>query len=143
MAAINGLALGFRSDANVRAHKFTVMVKSTANSSTQKAHYAAVPAAQNATGVLGVLTEHFVEPNYFVPQGTNPTAVTGSAPTLYSLTNRGMTLQVNGVARAIAAGSVNQGGTPVVADSYRRGPRLGASGAPAGATGHYGPAPSP
>src|SRR5436190_18580831 len=31
MAAINGLALGFRSDANVRVHKFTVMVKSTAN----------------------------------------------------------------------------------------------------------------
>src|SRR5436309_1603083 len=106
MAAINGLALGFRSDANVRAHKFTVMVKSTANSSTQKAQYAAVPAAQNAAGVLGVLTEHFVEPNYFVPQGTNPTSVTGSAPTLYSLTNRGMTLQVNGVARCIAAGAI-------------------------------------
>src|SRR3989442_8477846 len=115
MAAINGLALGFRSDANVRVHKFTVMVKSTANSSTQKAQYAAVPAAQNATGVLGVLTEHFVEPNYFVPQGTNPTAGTGSAPTLYSLTNRGMTLQVNGVPPAIAAGPVHQAGTPVAA----------------------------
>src|SRR6266567_1700823 len=129
MAAINGLALGFRSDANVRVHKFTVMVKSTANSSTQKAQYAAVPAAQNAAGVLGVLTEHFVEPNYFVPQGTNPTAVTGSAPTLYSLTNRGMTLQVNG-----AAGAINQGDTLIVADSYGRVQSLATSGITAGTT---------
>ena len=134
MAAINGLALGFRSDANVRAHKFTVMVKSTANSSTQKAQYAAVPAAQNAAGVLGVLTEHFVEPNYFVPQGTNPTSVTGSAPTLYSLTNRGMTLQVNGVARCIAAGAINQGDTLIVADGYGRVQSLATSGITAGTT---------
>src|SRR2546422_11356145 len=120
MAAINGLGLGFRSDANVRAHKFTVMVKSTANSSTQKAQYAAVPAAQNAAGVLGVLTEHFVEPNYFVPQGTNPTSVTGSAPPLYSLTQPGTTLQGNGVARCIAAGAINHGDTPLLADAHRR-----------------------
>jgi len=134
MAGINGLALGFRSDANVRVHKFTVMVKSTANTSTQKAQYAAVPAAQNAAGILGVLTEHFVEPNYFVPQGTNPTTVTGTGPTLYNLQNRGMTLQLNGAARCLAAGAINQGDTLIVADSYGRVQSLATSGIAAGTT---------
>jgi argininosuccinate lyase len=108
MAAINGLALGFRSDANVRVHKFTVMVKSTANTSNQKTQYAAVPAAQNAAGILGVLAEHFVEPNFFVSQGTDPTTVTGTTPTLYNMQNRGMSVQVNGVARGIAAAAIAQ-----------------------------------
>ena len=134
MAAINGLALGFRADANVRVHKFTVLVKSTANSSTQKAQYAAVPGAQNAAGVLGVLAEHFVEPNYFVPQGTNPTTVTGTAPTLYNLQNRGMTLQVNGIARCIAFGAINQGDTLIIADSSGRVQSLATSGISVGTT---------
>ncbi len=134
MAGINGLTLGFRSDANVRVHKFTVMVKSSANTSTQKAQYAAAPAAQNASGILGVLTEHFVEPNYFVPQGTNPTNVTGTTPTLYSLTNRALTLQVNGVARCIAAGAINQGDMLIVADAYGRVQSLSSSGIAAGTT---------
>jgi len=133
MAGINGLALGFRSDANVRVNKFSVMVKSSANPSTQRAHYAAVPGAPNASGILGVLTEHFVEPNYFVPQGTSPTAVTGTAPQLYDLTNRGMTLQVNGVARCICGvAPINQGDVLVIADSYGRVQSLATSGIASG-----------
>jgi len=133
MAGINGLALGFRSDANVRVNKFSVMVKSSVNTSTQKAHYAAVPNAQNASGILGVLTEHFVEPNYFVPQGTNPTTVTGTTPQLYNLTNRGITLQVNGVARCICGVTpVNQGDVLVVADNYGRVQSLATSGIASG-----------
>ena len=133
MAGINGLALGFRSDANVRVNKFSVMVKSSVNTSTQKAHYAAVPSAQNASGILGVLTEHFIEPNYFVPQGTNPTTVTGTTPTLYNLTNRGMTLQVNGVARCLCGVTpINQGDVLVIADSYGRVQSLGSAGLTAG-----------
>jgi hypothetical protein len=129
MAGINGLALGFRSDANVRVNKFSVMVKSSANTSTQKAHYAAVPGGQNASGVLGVLTEHFVEPNYFVPQGTSPTTVTGTTPLLYNLTNHGMTLQVNGVARCICGVTpINQGDVLIVADNYGRVQSLATSG---------------
>ncbi len=120
MAGINGLTVGYRADANVRVHKFTVLTQSTANSSTQGQQFAAVPGAANAAGVLGVTTEHFVEPNYFVPQSTNPTAVTGSTPTLYNLQNRGLSVQVNGVARCIAAGPVNQGQLVNVADQYGR-----------------------
>ena len=118
--AMNGLALGFRADANVRINKFTALVQSTANTSTQSQQFAAVPAASNAPGVLGVTIEHFVEPNYFVPQGTNPTTVTGTTPTLYNLQNRGVTLQVNGIARCIASGPINQGQLVNVADSYGR-----------------------
>jgi hypothetical protein len=121
MAGVNnGLTLGFRADANVRVFKFTAMVQSTANTSTQSQQFAAVPGGANSPGVLGVTVEHFVEPNYFVPQGTNPTTVTGTPPTLYNLQNRGMTLQVNGVARCIAAGPINQGQLVNVADNYGR-----------------------
>lgn len=120
MAGINGLTIGFRADSNVRIHKFTVLTQSAASTSTQGQQFAGVPAAANAAGVLGVTTEHFVEPNYFVPQGTNPTTVTGSAPTLYNLQNRGLCLQVNGVARCIAAGPINQGQLVNVADQYGR-----------------------
>ena len=134
MAGINGLTLGFRSDANVRVHKYSVLVKSSANASTQKTQFAAVPASQNASGVLGVLAEHFVEPNYFVPYGTSPTTVTGTAPTLYNLMNRGMTLQVNGMARCIAAGAINQGDLLIIADSYGRVQSLATSGIAAGTT---------
>ena len=120
MAGLNGLQLGFRSDASVRINKFTVLVQSVANTSTQNQQYAALPAGANSSGVLGVLTDHFVEPNYFVPQGTNPTTVTGTAPTLYNLQNRGMTLQVNGVARCIAASPINQGQLVNIADNFGR-----------------------
>lgn len=118
--ALNGLTLGFRSDANVRINKFSVLVQSTANPSTQGQQFAALPTAANSSGVLGVLTEHFVEPNYFVPQGTDPSKVTGTAPTLYNMQNRGLALQVNGVARCIAAAPVNQGQIVNIADVYGR-----------------------
>jgi hypothetical protein len=116
----NGLTLGFRSDGNVRINKFTALVQSTANPSTQSQQFAAVPAGANAPGVLGVTVEHFVEPNYFVPQGTNPTTVTGTTPTLYNLEGRGLTLQLNGVARCIAASPINQGQLVNIADNYGR-----------------------
>jgi hypothetical protein len=131
MAGLNGLALGFRSDANVRINKFTALVQSVLNTSTQSQQYAAVPAGPNQPGVLGVTVEHFLEPNYFVLPGTNPTAVTGTTPTLYNLQNRGLTLQVNGVARCIAAGPINQGQLVNIADQYGR---VKAVNEPAGST---------
>lgn len=119
MAGINGLTVAFRAQQNQRIYKFTALVKDTADT-TQNQQYAGLPAGANTPGVLGVLTEHFVEPNYFVPQGTNPTTVTGTVPVLYSLAGRGLTLQVNGIARCLAAGAVNQGDLLVIADNYGR-----------------------
>ena len=119
MAGINGLTVSFRSQSNVRIYKFTALVKDTTDT-TQNQQFAGLPAAANAPGILGVLTDHFVEPNYFVPQGTNPATVTGTTPVLYNLTGRSMTLQVNGVARCIAAGAINQGDLVNVADNFGR-----------------------
>lgn len=119
MAGINGLAVAFRAQQNQRIYKFSTLVKDTADT-TQNQQYAGLPGGANAPGVLGVLTEHFVEPNYFVPQGTNPTTVTGTTPVLYNLAGRGLTLQVNGIARCLAAGAVNQGDLLVIADNYGR-----------------------
>lgn len=132
MAGINGLASGFRAQANERIYKFTVLVKDTTDTS-QNQQYAMLPAAANAPGVLGVTIEHFVEPDYFVPQGTNPTTVTGTTPVLYNLAGRGVALQVNGVARCLAAGAVNQGDLLVVADNYGRVTNTAGAGVAAGA----------
>ena len=120
MAGINGLAVGFRADANLRINKFVAMVKSSTNTSTRTAKYAAVPTGANAAGFLGTLVDHFVEPNYFVPEGTLSTTVTGTAPTLYNMQGKSMTLQVNGKARFICASAVNQGDELIIADAYGR-----------------------
>jgi hypothetical protein len=119
MAGINGLTVGFRSGVNERIAKFLVLVKDT-SLTVQNQQYVTLPGAANAPGVMGVTIEHFVEPNYFVPQGTPPESFTGSTPTLYNLEGRGLTLQVNGIARCYAAGAVNQGDMLVVADEYGR-----------------------
>jgi len=137
MAGINGLAEGFRADNNLRINKFACLVKSNVNASTRVLKYAALPGAwsntptggpagtpqgqgANAQGFLGALIDHFVEPNYFVPQGTVSTTVTGTTPTLYNLQGKGMTLQVNGKARGICASAVNQGDELIIADQYGR-----------------------
>ncbi len=136
MAGINGLTVAFRSGQNMRISKFLVLVKDVADT-TQNQQYAKLPGVvaassfaspdntepgttPNAAGVLGVTIEHFVEPNYFVPQSTPPESFTGTTPTLYNVLGRGLTLQVNGIARVYAAGAVNQGDLLVIADQYGR-----------------------
>lgn len=119
MAGINGLTTTFRAAANKRIAKFSVLVKDTTDT-TQNQQYAGLPGAANAAGFMGVTIEHFVEPNYFVPQGTDPTTVTGTTPTLYTLTGRGVTAQNQGVARFYSASAINQGDAVNVADVYGR-----------------------
>lgn len=120
MAGLLGLVLAFKADASKRIHKFTVLAKSATQTSGQKDRYAAIPAAANAPGILGVAIEHFVEPNYFVKEGTDPTTITGTTPVLYNLTGRPIPLQVNGYAKLIAAGAISQGDGLNVADAYGR-----------------------
>jgi hypothetical protein len=119
MAGINGLTISFRSGVNERISKFLCLVKDT-SLTVQNQQYVTLPGAANAPGVLGVTIEHFVEPNYFVPQSTAPESFTGTAPVLYDLEGRAIQLQVNGIARVYAAGAVNQGDMLVIADEYGR-----------------------
>ncbi len=132
MAGLNGLVLAFKADASKRIAKFSVLVKSTTNTSDQKNQCAAIPSAANAAGVLGVTVEHFVEPNFFIKEGTDPSTVTGTAPSLYSLNGRPVQLQVNGVARLYAAGAVSQGDELIVADAFGRANNLANLGIAAG-----------
>lgn len=120
MAQINGIAITFRADANLRIAKFSVLVKPAANVSTQQKMYAAIPAGANALGILGVTTDHFIEPNFFVAQGTDPTTVTGTAPVIYNLQGKHLSLQVNGVARVYCASAVNPSDELNIADAFGR-----------------------
>ena len=120
MAGPLGLVLAFKADASKRIAKFTVLVKSVTNTSGQTNRYAAIPGGANAAGIVGVTIEHFVEPNYFVKEGTDPTTVTGSTPTLYNLMGRPVQLQMNGYAKCYCASAVNQGDELNIADAYGR-----------------------
>ncbi len=134
MAGTNGLVIAFKADASKRIAKFTTLVKSSLNPSDQRNRYAAVPAGVNAAGVLGVTIEHFLEPNFFVKEGTDPSTVTGTVPVLYSLTGRPIPLQVNGYTKLYAAGAVNQGDELVIADAFGRVTNIAGAGLLAGAT---------
>jgi hypothetical protein len=119
MSAINGLCRTVRAAANVRINKFTPLVKDTTDT-TQNQEYAGVPAAANAAGFIGITVDHFVEPSFFVPEGTDPTTITGTTPVLYTLTGKGVTVQVDAVARGYAASAIAQGDWLNIADSSGR-----------------------
>ncbi len=121
MPVLSDQVISIRADANKRIAKYTVLVKSTVNTSDQKNRYAAIPAGANAAGIMGVTVEHFVEPNFFVKEGTDPTTVTGTAPTLYNLMGRPVPLWIEGaVARCYASGAINQGDEVNIADANGR-----------------------
>jgi hypothetical protein len=114
--------LQYLSDANVRVNKFAAMVKSRLNSSdTWGRKYAALPTGANAPGFIGVLLKHFFEPNYYVPQGTVSTSITGTVPApIFNLQGKPMVLKLSGVSRFICASAVNQGDELIIADHYGR-----------------------
>ena len=130
MAGLNGLVKAFKSDANVRAYKYTAYVKSLTNPSTQSDYYAALPTAANAAGPIGLLVDHFHEDNYFIPQpvgtpgsGTNyPENVTGSTPVSpWNLAGYPLNLLVSGEGYGIAGvAGINQGDPLIIADAYGR-----------------------
>jgi hypothetical protein len=114
--------LQYLSDANVRVNKFAAMVKSVLNPSTTMARkYAALPTGANAPGFIGVLLKHFFEPNYYVPEGTVSTTITGTVPApIFNLQGKPMVLKITGIGRFICASAVNQGDELIIADQYGR-----------------------
>ena len=130
MAGLNGLVKSFKSDANIRAFKYTVFVKSGALTSTQRDYFASLPAGVNAAGILGVLVEHFHEDNYFIrqPVGTAgagtyyPENITGTTPgSGWDLTYKPLSLLIDGEGYAIAGvAAVPQGDPLIIADAYGR-----------------------
>ena len=121
MAGLNGIVDSVRSAANVRIYKYTALIKS-ASTTTQNKIFGALPTAKNSGAFLGVTIEHFFEPNFFVPQGTDPTTVTGTTPVIYNLQGKVVGIQITGEARFIlsADGAVSQGDSLAVADAFGR-----------------------
>lgn len=118
----NNFTRTVRMKQNKRIFKYTALVIDAADSNQQNI-YADIPGAANATGFMGFLNDqHFIEPGglYFVPQGTNPTTVTGSVPGTYSLAGRNATIVNQGETFAIAAGVVAEGDLLAIADSSGR-----------------------
>jgi len=120
MPNIQGNQLTFRLDANVRVAKYSALIKSTLNPSTFLNEFVALPTGPNQGPVIGVTAEHFFEPMFFFKQGTDPSTVTGTLPTLYNMQTRPVLCQIDGLGYVYAAGAVNQGDIVVVADAYGR-----------------------
>jgi hypothetical protein len=133
MSALNGSTLAFRyggANPGKRVAKFSVVIFDPTDTK-QNRDFVLVPTAANLKAA-GVTTDHFVEPMYFPNPDQDPTTITGTTPTLYSLANHALTLQLNGIARLYAAGAINQGDLVVIADVYGRVTNLAGAGIIAG-----------
>ena len=129
MAGLDGHTRTYRLSTSVRVAKFTALIGDpTQTGTTTGAIYAAVPTAANQGPVKGVTLEHWLEPNTFYMEDTDPSTITGTTPSspyqnfLGGTTGQdnGPTVQYTGQARAYAAGVVKDGDIVVIADAYGR-----------------------
>ena len=130
MAGLDGLTRTYRLTTSVQVAKFTALIGSSADTtSTTGAIYAALPTAQNQGPVKGVTFEHWLAPNTFYQEDTDPSTITGvTPPSPYQTflggltTDNGPTLQINGQARcyAGAGGTIHDGDVVMIADAYGR-----------------------
>jgi hypothetical protein len=114
----------------VQVAKFTALIGSSADTtSTTGAIYQALPTGSNQGPVKGVTIEHWLAPNTFYAEDTDPTTITGvTPPSPYQTflggtnTDNGPTVQISGQARcyAGAGGTINDGDVVVIADAYGR-----------------------
>jgi hypothetical protein len=130
MPGISGFVETFRLSTNVRVAKFSALIID-ATDSTQTKFFCSVPPSTTPYNYpcAGITLEHYVEPNVFYPEDTDPTTITGVAPTApYVLggtgvaLDRGIPLVGNGaqMQRVYAAGAINAGDIVVIADQYGR-----------------------
>ena len=118
MAGLDGLTRTYRLTTSVQVAKFTALIGSSADTtSTTGAIYAALPTGSNQGPVKGVTFEHWLAPNTFYQEDTDPSTITGvTPPSPYATflggtsTDNGPTLQINGQARCYAqGGTINDG----------------------------------
>lgn len=130
MAGIDGHVRTYRLNASVRVAKFTALIVDAADTTTVSgALFAKVPTASNQGPVQGVTIEHWLEPNAFYQEDTDPSTITGTvpAPPYASMLGGtglqiGPSLQISGQARcyAGAAAVITAGQVVVVADAFGR-----------------------
>jgi len=132
MAGIDGWTRTYRLSASKRIAKFSALISDSSDSGNiTGALYCSLPSGQNVGPVAGVTVEHYVEPNQFYPQDTDPSTITGTTPaspyasllggTNPAVADIGPTLQYAGQARCYAAsGNITAGALVCIADAYGR-----------------------
>jgi hypothetical protein len=130
MAGLDGLTRTYRLSTSVRVAKFSALISdSTDTTTTVGAIFAKVPTGSNSGPCVGVTLNHWVEPNQFYQEDTDPSTITGTTPAspyasmLGGTSNDiGPTVQYTGQARCYAASgaTITAGQIVVIADVYGR-----------------------
>jgi hypothetical protein len=130
MGITAGKTQTYRLLTSVQVAKFTALIGSSGSTGTTAGPiYAAVPTGQNQGPVKGVTFDHWLAPNTFYMEDTDPSTITGvTPPSPYQTflggtsTDNGPALQIDGIARcyAGAGGTIHDGDVVLVADAYGR-----------------------
>lgn len=129
MPGMDGLTRTYRLSTSKQVAKFTALIGDpTDTTSTTGAIYAALPTGPNQGPVKGVTFEHWLAPNTFYAEDTDPSTITGVTPPSPYQTflggtsaDNGPTLQITGQVRCYAqGGTINDGDVVVIADAYGR-----------------------
>lgn len=114
-------SIGFYSDANVRIVAHAAMIQGTTTPSTFSGIQVKLPTAANTGPIVCVTELNFFEPNYFsYYKGVDPTTITGTTPTLYTMTGKVLAGLVTGITYCFAAGILGAGDLVLAADIYGR-----------------------
>ncbi len=114
-------SVGFYSDGNVRIVAHTALIQGTVTPSVFHGVQVKLPTAANTGPIVCVTELNFFEPNYFsYAKGTDPTTVTATTPTLYTLTGKAIAGIISGLTYCIAAGVLAAGDVVLAADIYGR-----------------------
>ena len=131
MSGVDGLVRTYRLSSSVRWAKFCALIIDPTNTTTVTgALFVKPPTSSNQGPVQGVTVEHYVEPNYFVAEDTDPSTISGTTPNSPYASMLGGTaplqigpsLQYTGQARCYvtASGSITPGKLVLIADAYGR-----------------------
>lgn len=130
MSGIDGHVRTYRLNASVRIAKFSALIVDAADTTTVAgALFAKLPTASNQGPVQGITIEHWLEPNAFYAEDTDPSTITGTTPAPPYATMLGGTgiqigpaLMYSGQARCYAAAGavITAGQVVVIADAFGR-----------------------
>lgn len=130
MSGIDGRVRTYRLSTSVRVAKFSALIADSADTTTiTGVIFAKIPTGSNSGPIAGITLEHWLEPNQFYAEDTDPSTITGTTPappyaTLLGGTGNdiGPALQYSGQARCYAASGavITAGQVVVIADTFGR-----------------------
>ena len=129
MAGLDGHTRTYRLNQSVRVAKFTPLISDPTDTGTTTGKiFAALATAANQGPVKGVTIEHWLEPNTFYVEDTDPSTITGTTPSSPYQNfmggvnaDNGPTVQYTGQARVYAgAAGIHDGDVVVIGDAYGR-----------------------